>query len=97
MKLWESAPATIEVDGQEVARIQWPPTLSEDTLWLDLGRSPFVQVKRTQIRDVKETRPIGNMIHRRFTYTLAFLTLTMLQSALRFGIGFLSVDTRTSK
>ncbi|MEN3040587.1 MAG: DUF4139 domain-containing protein [Bacteroidia bacterium] len=70
MKLWESAPATIEVDGQEVARIQWPPTLSEDTLWLDLGRSPFVQVKRTQIRDVKETRPIGNMIHRRFTYTL---------------------------
>ncbi|MCS6895301.1 MAG: mucoidy inhibitor MuiA family protein [Bacteroidia bacterium] len=70
MKLWEPAPAVIEVDGQEVARIQWSPSLNEDTLWLDLGRSPFLQVKRTQLKDLKDVRSIGGTVHRYFTYNL---------------------------
>ncbi|MCX8112061.1 MAG: DUF4139 domain-containing protein [Bacteroidia bacterium] len=70
LSLWEPAPAIIEAEGQEVARIFWNPTFSEDTLWLDLGRSPFVQVKRTPLLDRRETRLSGGTIHHHFGYTL---------------------------
>lgn len=68
--LWETAPATIEVDGQEVARLTWQPLPTEDTVWLDLGRSPRLLVKRTQIDNRRETRLTGGSIHHHFGYRL---------------------------
>lgn len=70
LSLWEPAPAVIEVDGQEVARLQWSPTPTEDTVWLDLGRSPRLFVKRTQLQDKKETRLTGSTIQRHYAYNL---------------------------
>ncbi|MCS7153918.1 MAG: DUF4139 domain-containing protein [Bacteroidia bacterium] len=68
--LWEAAPATIEADGQEVGRIFWSPTYSEDTLWLDLGRSPFIQIKRVSLPSRRETRLTGGTVHHYFAYKL---------------------------
>lgn len=68
--LWEPAQAAVEVEGQEVASITWPPALSEDTVWLDLGRSSRIQVKRTEVLNKRETRLTGGTVHHQFAYTL---------------------------
>lgn len=70
LMLWEAAPAVIEVDGQEVARLTWQPIPAEDTVWLDLGRSPRLLVKRIQIDNRRETRLSGGTIHHHFAYRL---------------------------
>lgn len=70
LSLWEPAPAVVEVDGQEVARLHWSPSPTEDTVWLDLGRSPRVFVKRTQLQDKRESRLTGSTIQRHYAYNL---------------------------
>ncbi len=68
--LWEQAPARIEVDGQEVGTLVWPPQLTEDTLWLDLGPTDRIQVRRTETLNRRETRLASSTLHHRFAYTL---------------------------
>jgi len=68
--LWEQAPARIEVEGQEVGTLTWPPQLTEDTLWLDLGSADRVQVRRTESLNRRETRLASSTLHHRFAYTL---------------------------
>lgn len=70
LSFWEAAPATIEVDGQEVAQINWPPTFTDDTLWMDLGPAPRLQVKRNQTQNRRESRPASPHIHHTFAYEL---------------------------
>jgi hypothetical protein len=53
-----------------VASITWLPALSEDTVWLDLGRSSRIQVKRTEVLNKRETRLTGGTVHHQFAYTL---------------------------
>ncbi|MCS7296840.1 MAG: mucoidy inhibitor MuiA family protein [Bacteroidia bacterium] len=67
--LWEKAPAVIEVDGTEVGHSVWPPSFSEDTVWLDMGKSAQVQVSRTEIQNRREERSFGT-IHHLFEYKL---------------------------
>ncbi|GIV22527.1 MAG: DUF4139 domain-containing protein [Bacteroidia bacterium] len=69
--LWEKAPATVEVEGQEVSRITWPPQQQEDTLWLDLGPSSRIQVRRIETLNRRETRLTGGTIHHQFAYKLS--------------------------
>ena len=69
--LWEKAPATVEVEGQEISRITWPPQQQEDTLWLDLGPSNRIQVRRIETLNRRETRLTGGTIHHQFAYKLS--------------------------
>ncbi|GIV26088.1 MAG: hypothetical protein KatS3mg026_1780 [Bacteroidia bacterium] len=68
--LWEKAPARLEVDGQEVGQVAWPPPLTEDTLWLDLGPADRIQVRRTETLNRREARLTGSTMHHRFAYTI---------------------------
>lgn len=68
--LWEKAPATLEVEGQEAGTIDWPPPYAEDTLWLDLGPTDRVQVRRTETLNRRESRLTGGTVSHRFAYTL---------------------------
>ncbi|MCX7607551.1 MAG: DUF4139 domain-containing protein [Bacteroidia bacterium] len=70
LTLWETAPATVEVEGQEVATLSWPPSFREDTLWLDLGRSEKIYVRRVEILNRQENRLGSSTVHRQFAYTL---------------------------
>lgn len=68
--LWEPGPATLEVEGQEVARLSWPPAYEGDTVWLDLGPTQRIQLRRTETLNRKETRLTGSSFHHQFAYSL---------------------------
>lgn len=68
--LWEAGPATLEVEGQEVARLNWPPPYEGDTVWLDLGPTQRIQLRRTETLNRKETRLTGSSVHHQFAYNL---------------------------
>ncbi|MCS7188623.1 MAG: DUF4139 domain-containing protein [Bacteroidia bacterium] len=70
LSLWETAPAIIEVEGQEVAHITWPPFLEGDTLWIDMGPTERIIVRRTETLNRKDTRPTGSSVYHHFAYSL---------------------------
>ncbi len=68
--LWEAGPATLEVEGQEVARLSWPPAYEGDTVWLDLGPTQRIQLRRTETLNRKDNRLTGSSVHHQFAYSL---------------------------
>ncbi len=69
-ELWEEGQATLDVEGQQVGEMHWPPTMSEDTVWLDLGPSPRITVKRETIRRSREKAAASNTVRYQFSYRL---------------------------
>ncbi|MDW8235311.1 MAG: DUF4139 domain-containing protein [Bacteroidia bacterium] len=68
--VWEKAPATVEVDGQEVGKIEWQIQSEEDTMWVDLGPSQVIQVERREVLNRRERRLVGGEVIHRFAYEL---------------------------
>lgn len=69
-ELWEPGKATLDVEGQQVGEIHWPPPPTEDTVWLDLGPTPRVTIKREEIRRTREKALASNTIRYQFSYRL---------------------------
>ena len=71
MRLSEEGEARIEVEGQPVGRLRWPPRAEEDTVWLDLGPTERLVVSREEIERRRETTLAGGMIRHLFAYRLS--------------------------
>jgi uncharacterized protein (TIGR02231 family) len=71
MRLSDEGEARIEVEGQPVGRLRWPPRTKEDTLWLDLGPTERLVVSREEIERRRETTLAGGIARYLFTYRLS--------------------------
>jgi uncharacterized protein (TIGR02231 family) len=71
MRLSDEGEARIEVEGQPVGRLRWPPRTKEDTVWLDLGPTERLVVSREEIERRRETTLAGGMVRYLFTYRLS--------------------------
>jgi uncharacterized protein (TIGR02231 family) len=70
MRLSDEGEARIEVEGQPVGRLRWPPRTEEDTVWLDLGPTERLVVSREEVERRRETTLAGGMVRYLFTYRL---------------------------
>ena len=71
MRLSDEGEARIEVEGQAVGRLRWPPRTKEDTVWLDLGPTERLVVSREEVERRRETTLAGGMVRYLFTYRLS--------------------------
>jgi uncharacterized protein (TIGR02231 family) len=71
MRLSDEGEARIEVEGQPVGRLRWPPRTEEDTVWLDLGPTERLVVSREEVERRRETTLAGGMLRYLFTYRLS--------------------------
>jgi uncharacterized protein (TIGR02231 family) len=71
MRLSDEGEARIEVEGQPVGRLRWPPRTEEDTVWLDLGPTERLVVSREEVERRRETTLAGGMVRYLFTYRLS--------------------------
>ncbi|MEN2992486.1 MAG: DUF4139 domain-containing protein [Bacteroidia bacterium] len=74
LKLWERAQAVLEVEGQEIGQIPWPPQLEEDTTWISLGPTERVSLQRLCVQDRRETKTLSNKTLHRMRYRLRLVS-----------------------
>jgi uncharacterized protein (TIGR02231 family) len=71
LQLSEPGEARLEVEGQPVGRLSWPPTAEEDTVWLDLGPTERLLVSREEIQRRRESSLAGGATRHVFAYRLS--------------------------
>ncbi|MCS7163152.1 MAG: DUF4139 domain-containing protein [Bacteroidia bacterium] len=74
LRLWEKAQAVLEVEGQEVGQIPWPPYIEEDTTWISLGLTERVSLQRLCVQDHRESKAISNKTVHRMRYRLQLVS-----------------------
>ena len=71
LQLSEPGEAQVEVEGQPVGRLAWPPQSTEDTVWLDLGSTDRLIVNREEIQRRRESTLAGGQVRYLFAYRLS--------------------------
>ncbi len=71
LQAFEPGEAQVEVEGQPVGRLSWPPQSQDDTVWLDLGSTERLLVTREEIQRRRETSLAGSNIRYLFAYRLS--------------------------
>ena len=71
LQLSEPGEAQVEVEGQPVGRLAWPPQSTEDTVWLDLGSTERLVVTREEIQRRRESTLTGGSVRYLFAYRLS--------------------------
>ncbi len=71
LQLSEPGEAQVEVEGQPVGRLAWPPQSTEDTVWLDLGSTERLIVTREEVQRRRESTLAGGQVRYLFAYRLS--------------------------
>ncbi len=71
LQLSEPGEAQVEVEGQPVGRLAWPPQSTEDTVWLDLGSTERLIITREELYRRRESTLAGGNVRYLFAYRLS--------------------------